>query len=204
MHSRARDRAEVEQCVALAGPYFQKVSWGAFLYQGATYDLSHLDEYTFVVKDSRGVDRRIAVTFSDHCFTRKPVAGDDPALAYPASDRQPGYFCFERYQCTLGLVRHIAQAAEGHVWIVEGENFAAVPVVDSAGSRELYGIIFSLDPVKRLPIQLHLRVRSAYLCKGRIPITFGQVRFRHLVALRAAGKWPGRNTSQHRRQLRAP
>jgi hypothetical protein len=186
------------------GPHFQRASWPAFVYQEVTYSLQHLDEYEFSVRGTDGVERCVAVSFSDHCFTRASTTGDDPALIYPTSDREPGFFCFERYRYSLGLRLHIAQAVQGTVWIVEGENFAVVPVVDYAGHRVLYGIVFSLDPVKRLPTHLHMRVRSAYLCTERIPATFGLVRFRHLVVLRAAGKWPGRNTSQHRRQPRAP
>ena len=105
----------------MAGPYFQKASWPSFIYQGKTYTLGHLDEYEFTVEDTDGVERRIAVTFSDHCFTRTPAPGEDQALSYPSSDRQPGHFCFDRYPHTFGLVGFIAQAAQGRVWTVEGQ-----------------------------------------------------------------------------------
>jgi hypothetical protein len=58
------------------GPYFQKQSWSSFTYQGDAYDLTHLDEYEVEVADSQGTKRQIAVSFSDHCFTREPEAGD--------------------------------------------------------------------------------------------------------------------------------
>jgi len=158
-----------------------------------------LNEYELTVVDTDDVPRLIAVTFADHCFTRVPEVGDDPALTYPASDRCPGIFCFKRYALTFGLVAHIAHAAAGHVWSVDGDSFAAVPVVDQSGKRVLYGIIFSLAPVTGLPVHLHMRVKTAYPVDENDLVTFGKVRFRHLVALRMKGKRPGRNTSQRRK-----
>ena len=54
----------------MSGPYFQKQSWTPFTYQGTTYSLTHLDEYTFSVVDTDKIERHIAVTFGDHCFPR--------------------------------------------------------------------------------------------------------------------------------------
>jgi len=180
-------------------PYFQHASWAPFVYQGVTYGLTHLDEYDFTVKDTDDVDRRIAVTFADHCFTRKPEPDDDPALVYPASDRRPGHFSFDRYHHSSGLAGHIAQAAHGKVWTVRGDTFAVVPVVDHAGTPMLYGIVFSLDRVTGLPVHLHMRVKTAYPCTEKDILTFGEVRFRHLVALRMKGKSPGRITTPGRK-----
>ena len=64
----------------MSGPYFQKRSWSPFTYRGTAYTLNHLDVYTFAVNDTSGIERHIAVTFSDHCFTRRPVIGDDPSI----------------------------------------------------------------------------------------------------------------------------
>jgi hypothetical protein len=186
----------------MAGPYFQKARWAPFMFQGAEYPLNHLDEYEFTVKDSDKQDRRIVVTFGDHCFTRNPEPGDDPALVYPTSDRRPGHFCFDRYHHTSGLVGHIrdvAQAGRGQVWTVDGNNFAIVPVVNHAGKANLYAIVFSLDRVKGLPVHLHMRIKTAHACTDKNIVTFGAVRFRHLVALRMKGKVPGRITSRDRK-----
>jgi len=185
-------------------PYFPNSRWPAFTYQGTVYDLAHLDEYEFTMVDTEGLTRRIAVTFADHCFTRPPVPGDDPALAYPGSDRRPGHFCFVRHQLSLGLTGHIERISGGQVWSVEGDNFAALPVVDQAGRLVLYGIMFSLDRVSSLPVQLHMRVRTAYPIDDKIPATYGVVRFRHLVALRMKGKKPPRIVGAHRKRPKLP
>jgi hypothetical protein len=182
----------------MAGPYFPNSSWTAFVYQGVHYSLDHLNEYEFTVVDTDKIERKIAVTFADHCFTRDPEPGDDSALVYPYSDRQPGHFCFERYQLSKRLVDHIAYAAAGKVWTVDGGNFAALPVLDQSGRTVLYGIIFGLDRVSGLPVDLHMRVKTAYPMDDDIT-TFGSVRFRHLVALRMKNKKPGRIAGERRR-----
>lgn len=182
----------------MSGPYFQKETWPPFTYQGQTYDFTHLDEYLFEAHDSVGNIRRIAVSFSDHCFTREPIAGDDPALLYQPSTRPTGYFCLERYQLSLSLGQHLAHAIQGRVWVTEGENFAAIPTIDHQGNRILYGIVFSLDRVKKLPVDLDMRVRTAYPCDAKEIMTYGNVRFSHLISLRIQGKRPNRNVQRHR------
>ena len=182
----------------MSGPYFQKQTWPVFAYQGQTYDFTHLDEYQFEVDDAAGVARRIAVSFSDHCFTREPVVGDDPGLLYPQSTRTLGYFCVERYGLSLNLGQHIAHAAEGKVWIVREAAFAAVPTTNLRGDKVLYGVIFSLDPVKGFPVHLHMRVETAYPCDERDIITYGNVRFAQLVKLRMQCRSPNRNLNRHR------
>lgn len=184
----------------MSGPYFQKESWPSFLYQGVSYEFTHLDEYEVEVTDSAKVTRRIAISFSDHCFTKDPEAGDDPALRYLPSTRPMGHFCLERYQRSLQLTHLLGEVVLGRekVWIIESDNFAAIPTVDHRGRRVLYGIIFSLDRVKKLPVDLDMRVRTAYLCDEKEITTYGQVRFSHLVTLRTQGKRPNRNLHRHR------
>jgi hypothetical protein len=187
----------------LKGSYFSHPEWTPFLYKGLTHQLDHLHEYQFAVVDTDGVTRNIGVTFSDHCFTRDPEAGDDSALAYPGSSRPIGHFCFVRYNLSLRIRDHISQVAATTVWTVAGDNFAALPLLNDAGKKVLYGIIFSLDRVTGLPVQLHMRVKTAYPIETEI-ITFGSVRFRHLVALRIKKKRPGRIAGACRKAPKAP
>jgi hypothetical protein len=166
--------------------------WPPFVHKERMYDLSHLDEYCVETLDSGKVPRKISVTFSDHCFTRDYESGDDPSLIYPNSSRQSGCFCHVRYELSLGLKDLLGTAFEGRdkVWMVRGENMASIPTVDSRGQSILYGIVFSLDRVKKLPVDLDLRVRSAYPCDSRTIVTYGSVRFAHLVTLRMQNKFP--------------
>ena len=71
-------RAPPCQSRATSGPYFQKQPWPPFVYQETVHDLAHLDEYQIQASDSRKVERRIAVTFSDHCFTRESNGRETP------------------------------------------------------------------------------------------------------------------------------
>lgn len=87
---------------------------------------------------------------------------------------------------------------------VQGDNFAVVPLVGHSGKQVQYGIVFSLDPVKGLPVDLHMGIKTAYPCTRTNIVTFGSVRFRHLVALRMMGKRPGRITGQHRKVPKLP
>jgi hypothetical protein len=183
---------------SMSGPYFQKQSWPAFAYQGQTYDFTHLDEYEVEANDSGGMARRIAISFSDHCFTREPATDDDPALRYPHSTRTVGYFCIDRYQLSMNLARYIDHAMQGKVWIIEGENYATIPTVDHQGNKILYGIVFSLDRAKKLPVDLDMRVRTAFPCDEAEIVTYGSVRFSHLVTLRMQSKRPNRNFDRHR------
>jgi hypothetical protein len=184
------------------GPYFQTQSWPAFVYQGQTYEFAHLNEYEIEANDSEKQTRRIAISFSDHCFTRQPEAGDDPMLRYLQSSRSPGYFCTDRYRLSLDLVQHIERATQRNVWNIRDGNFAIVPVVLHQGVKVLYGIVFSLDRVKGLPVDLHMRVETAYPCDEKDIVTFGSVRFALLVTLRMQGRNPKRILDKHRKRPR--
>ena len=167
---------------------------------GLRYDLSHLDEYKFTVSDSDGYERHILVTFSDHFFTRKPDGIYDPELLFPEATRNPGLFCVERYRHSLNIREHIHYAASGHVWLADGDNYAVVPALNENGKKISYAIIFSLDKISGLPVDLHMRIKSAHIRDERDISTFGDTRFVHLVTLRMQGKRPKTNFSRGRKK----
>lgn len=177
--------------------------WPDFTHQGTTFDLSHLSERQVEVTDSKKVLRRIAVTFSDHCFTRDPEAGDAPELRYIQSSRHRGVFCFERYAHSLRLPEYIEQSIRRSVWIIRDGSFAVVPVIDHRGVKTLYGVVFDLDRVTGLPVHLHMRIKTAYPCDESDIDTFGSVKFSVLVFLRMQGKNPKRIFDRHRKRPRA-
>ena len=124
-------------------------------------------------------------------------------LRYPQQhSRSPGYFCTDRYGLSLDLVQHIERATQRHVWNIRDGNFAIVPVVTHQGVKVLYGIVFSLDRVKGLPVDLHMRVETAYPCDEKDIITYGSVRFALLVTLRMHGRNPKRILEKHRKRPR--
>jgi hypothetical protein len=59
--------------------YFQKAPWTPFIYQGATYELAHLNEYQFSVIDTDAMERCIALQ------TTNPRSSTQKAAGIPAS-----------------------------------------------------------------------------------------------------------------------
>lgn len=178
--------------------FYLQDTWGSFLYQGSRFDLTHLDEYQFSIEDSEKISRKIAVTFSDHCFTREFIDGADRGLIFAGGSRNQGIFCAERYSYSLRIREHINYAVSGHIMLSEGDNYAIVPTVDKNGSSVLYGILFSLDKASGLPFDLHMRVKSAHLRDTKELITHGKTRFSHLVNLRMKGQRPKKNYGSRR------
>lgn len=180
----------------MSGPFFQRQSWSAFSYDGVTYSLSHLDEMQLDAADSTGQIRKMAVTFEDHCFTSAPVTAD-PALVYPGSSRMPGHFSLQRYEASLRLPELLRTLPDKKVWNVEGTTQVYLPILDIAGSDHVYHIIFGLRRVKQLPVDLHLRIETAYVGDRLLP-TYGAVQFRTLVTLVMSGKQLKKNFDRNR------
>jgi hypothetical protein len=82
------------------------------------------------------------------------------------------------------------------------DGYAIVPTVDHNGNETLYGIVFSLDRVTGLPVQLHMRIKSAHPRDEQDIATFGQIRFAHLLTLRMKGESPARIMNRHRKRPR--
>ena len=186
----------------MTGPYIQKNSWKSFAHDGLEYDLTHLNEHEIQVLDSTNLERRIAVTYSDHCFTRDRQLGDDPALTYPDSSRISSCFSFERHQHSLSLPKHINSIATSKAWNVDGQHFALLPpVINSDGDKVYYAIMFSLDPLKGLPIHLHMRIQTAHpRIAGSTINTYGFVSFPLLVSLRCQSKHPKKIYDRNRKR----
>jgi hypothetical protein len=169
-------------------------TWEPFTYQGRTYSLAHLNSFDAEVLDSRSIKRRIAVNFSDHCFTKDHEPDIDPELLYPDSTRKNGgYFCEYRYQLSLTLPATIHWAFDRKVWNLEHENYAILPTVDHLGEDILYGVVFSLNPTRdNTHVDLVMQVRSAHPRDQYDPVTYGETRFPHLITLRMNHEHPER------------
>lgn len=164
----------------------------AFVHDGVEYSLSHLDERIFTVADASGIERKILVTFSDHCFTCEGNGDGDTAPKFHTTERVDGRFSFERYKLSLGIGTQIDFQSLGNVWSGDRERFLVV----RGGYSDLtvhYVLPFSLDPVKGLGVHLHMRIRSAHPRDENPIATFGSVSFPTLVKLRIARKQPPRN-----------
>lgn len=180
--------------------YLVAPPWERFVVGETTYDLSHLNEYTFLAEDSGGDDRTIIVSYEDHCFTRKPNGPDDATPLFPGCSREDGRFCAERFELSKEIRRHIEAALKGKVWNSTSDHYAIVVIGEGDQKRE-YGIVFSLDRVKGIAnVDLHMRIRTAHPRTEDPLETFGHVRFAHLIKLRMQNKRPPKNYDKHRKK----
>jgi hypothetical protein len=167
-----------------------------------TYDLSHLNECLLVAKDSGGVERRITVTFVDHCFTRPSQGEGDEAPLFPDCSRPDGRFCTERYSLSHHIKSILDQLAKGDVWNSAGEHYVIFKKVEHQGRKIDYVVVFSLDRLSGHSSDLHMHVRSAHK-RDQDPIdTFGSVRFAHLIKLRMERKRPSKIFNHKRKRPR--
>ncbi len=183
--------------------YLFQAPWPGFFLDGQLFELRHLNEYSLAVEDLDGVERRVIVTFSDHCFTEEyPEDTSQPQkFEYRESTRRPGYFCRRRYSHSLSLVGHIEQAKTKSVWNVHSQNLAILPVVVEDGRNVFYAIVFNLRRITGTPYHLRMDVASAYICDDLSRFeTFGHIGFKNLVSLALRGKHPARNTSRTRKR----
>ena len=186
-------------------PFFQQKQWQPFTTGGVTYTFDHLAEFAFNIVDSAGNNRKIAVSYSDHVFTRDGTAGEDASNMFPGCSREYGIICPERYSLSLELKSHIEHASKGDVWIVDGDTrYAHMPIITCEGKQHLAAIVFSLERVRGLPLDIHMRVRSAHLCDWKVPATFGSVKFKHLVRRTVEGKPPPKRYDRDRKQPKKP
>ena len=173
--------------------------WPPFLYDGKTYDLSHLNPWKLEVADSAKVTRSILVTCADHCFTKKPDG--DSAPVYPGCSRDDGRFCVERYELSLNLRQMIEHAVGGEIWLGNEERYVVIKGIDFRGRKVDYAIVFSLEKISGTEFDLRMHVRSAHKRYEDEPIdTYGSARFAHLVKLAIERKKPKRNFDRNRKR----
>jgi hypothetical protein len=122
--------------------------------------------------------RCIAVTFTDHCFTRDPEPGDDPLLIFIVSELLSNYWVI-----LLRSLQPIAWYPETHCpfyrwqslereWRELCNHFAGGP------ERKICEVwcFLQLGLSERTPVDLHMRIRTAFPTNTNIA-TFGAVRF---------------------------
>lgn len=185
----------------MPAPYFSK-GWPSYSVGEVTYEFAHLDECYMQASDSLGAERSIAVTYSDHVFTRDPMPSEDEISAFPGSLRNPfGVLCPTRYRMSVTLPAIVAGIPGQRIWnLAKDDRYAHVPILGEDGVEQLYSVVFSLDPVKRhIPYDFRLHIRTAYPCDRKVPDTFGNVRFSHLLMLRENGLHPQRNYAKGRK-----
>ncbi|MGH7813041.1 MAG: hypothetical protein ACREQI_03455 [Candidatus Binataceae bacterium] len=164
---------------------------------GTTYDLSHLDPFTFdfVVPERGGRPLRtyeIDVQFSWHCFTRGIVAGENfPRAMACARGRETRLFDERRYRLSKRLPAIIRDIGSRKCFHTGKGNFFTVEFIDQDGNRVEYDIFFKVSRRGKAG-KLTLVVESAYARDNRIPLGRPRpprpIRFSVIVYNTATGK----------------
>lgn len=162
------------------------MNWSAFVHQGTTYALGHLDAYSFdfVVPAKDGKPEQVYplnVTYSIHCFTRKAKPGEvvPSDLAYSDS-RETRIFCFDRYEQSKrlrGIVETLGQRKCLHD---KHGNFYVFEVQNDDGSKSYYSVFFTVSRSRKKPglnlfvTTAHMRPQPPYVSNPK-PIRFGVI-----------------------------
>jgi len=146
------------------------ICWRPFIYEGLSYDLSHLHplEYSFeqaAQGDKPARNYLVQVIFSLHCFTRGAGETDDPSGALGYSDsRETRIFDFDRYEKSRQLPEIVRSLPESPCFHTQHGNFFTVRRFNTVtGQEETYEVYFTASRSSSKVIPLNLFVQSAYV-----------------------------------------
>lgn len=124
--------------------------WQAFFYQGAYYDLSHLDSFDHVFVQAATADKperhyKVRIHFGHHCFTESIKPGDDPAQRYPFPRHDQRTFNFVRWDLSRQLPMIVTTLMERQVFHTGHLNFFTVELTTHSGNNIEYEVYFDVD-----------------------------------------------------------
>lgn len=174
----------------------------AFNVDGKSYDLSHLNDVYWDLKQAATSDKaeityQIKIIFSCHCFTKGLLEGAQSSLLYREKGEERT-FCFERYKASLTLRDHLYELQNGYVFINDGgkksrkQNYLKIPT--STGNYEIY---FTLSKSTDEKADLNLYVQSAFFRTHGNAQKLGKIRFMVAVYNTVVGK-PVKAPPKHR------
>ena len=144
--------------------------FGLLIYQGNTWDLSHLDPFAFQCDLDLGVPVTVLVLFSCHCFTHSIAWDSRSRIEIPHSEiyndeREKRVLCPDRYHSSRRLLRDLVLGLPTRRIIVADErqpNFMTVETTNASGEPSLYAVFFEVEKDKTRKHRLLLRIQSAY------------------------------------------
>jgi len=167
MDTALTQEQEIELAAAAAAEHVHH-RFAPVVYQGASWDLSHLDPFAFHHDPALGFKLEVVVIFSCHCFThgldkdgRSPIPADE---LYHA-DNEVRVLNPERYALSRSLlVPLVNQLAQRHIIVAApGENYVTFERPTPNGGVDHYGVFFTVTRAKSRKRRLILRIQSAYL-----------------------------------------
>ena len=145
------------------------------VYQGETWDLSHLDPYAFRAALTAELMVDVVVFFSCHCFTHgadKDERAEIPDAEIYLEGHVRRVLNPERWR----LSKELLPGLEGHlrsqrIRVLGGalDNYAVFTVTDTEGKTVNYGVFFTVTKDKGRRKRLLLRVQSAYVLDQLTP-----------------------------------
>ncbi|OWG18334.1 hypothetical protein KDK82_1813 [Delftia sp. K82] len=145
------------------------------VYQGETWDLSHLDPYAFRAELKPDLTVDVVVFFSCHCFTH--AEKKDNRTSVPAEE----IFMEGHVRRVLNperwrLSRELLPGLEGllrnqQIRVLGGplSNYAIFTATDTEGRTVNYGVFFAVTKDRSRRKRILLRVQSAYVVEELTP-----------------------------------
>lgn len=145
------------------------IYWEPFVFEGVTYDLSHLHPFEMTIiqastKDKPERQYQIQVFFSLHCFTKNKKGQEqiDADLLY-RDNREVRIFDFDRYELSKHLKGIIGGVGQKKCFHTGYDNYFIVELINEANEVIQYEVYFTLSRGKKI---LNLYVQSAYSRDG--------------------------------------
>lgn len=164
------------------------------IFDGKTrHSIEHLAPFSFTYArpakgDDPGWEKEIAVTFSWHCYTRTPEAGEQVYILRDGNEQR--CFCPTRHLLSQNLPAIIRQLDQKAIFQTGKGNFVTVQVIEPAGHTVDYGVFFTVNRGRRGD-PLKLRVSSAYPFfeqEKRYQVSRQRIRFNIIVYNTMQGK----------------
>ena len=148
------------------------MKWREFTHNNIIYDLSHIHPFDWSFTEEKTEKRqertyKFHVTFSSHCFTRKPLRDEeiDPRLWYTwliNSRPEQRLFCFYRYGHSIGLPAIVEELNSRTCWHTSKGNFFTIELKDNDGKEVEYEVYFDVSRSNHRG-WLNLVIQSAYV-----------------------------------------
>jgi len=146
------------------------MKWNDFTHNNVVYGLAHLHpfewKYTAAGVEGKRPERtyNFHVTFSMHCFSRDPIAGEkiDDNLWY-TGPKESRLFCFDRHEYSKQLPGIIRSLGERACWHTHHGNFFTIEVTTKDGEKVEYEVYFDITRSSRKGEWLNLVIESAYV-----------------------------------------
>ena len=144
------------------------ISWRPFIYQGVTYDLSHLHPQLIEVVQAAAGDKsakiyHVQLIYSLHTFTRGVKEGETPDKDLLYCDmRECRIFDFQRYALSARLPGIVAALHVRKCYHSGKGNFFVIELIGEDGQRLEYEVYFEVSRSSKKGV-VNLFVQSAYV-----------------------------------------